>query len=170
MKLHARWLIVGGTAIWLVSLSPIITGLLNRALKNRIYIRLDKAKYTVKDKPVLKISNCGPNVISFGYAYKMEKMINGEWVEVPATHRDVPSAWPAGFIVLPPSKEFRQSIDLSGFDLGEYRICKTVKDEVTEISKTFKKKFARAHAWESMISRKMCVQRFFQQGNFPRRP
>ncbi len=125
----------------LVSLSPIITGPLNCALKNRVYIRLDEAKYIVKDKPVLMISNCGQNEITFGYAYKMEKMINGEWVEVPAIHRDVPSAWPAGLIVLPPSKEFRQSIDLSGFTLGEYRVCKTVKDEVTEISRTFKIKF-----------------------------
>ena len=125
----------------LVSLSPIITVFLNCTLKNGVYVRLDKDKYNVKEKPFLKIINCGPNEITFGIEYKMEKIIDKEWVEVPAIRRDVPSAWPAGLIVLPPCKAFRQSIDLSGFSLGDYRVGKTVKDEVTEISRTFKVEF-----------------------------
>lgn len=135
------WLVIGGIAIVLVSLSPIITVFLNCIFENGVHVRLDKAKYTVKEKPVLKIINCGPNEITFGIDYKMEKMIDEEWVEVPAIRRAAPWAWPAGLIVLPPGKAFRQSIDLGGFSLGDYRVGKTVKDEVTEISRTFKMEF-----------------------------
>lgn len=141
MKMHARWLIFGGIIITFVSLFPIIAGQLNCAVKNRVYLRLDKAEYTVEEKPVLKIINCSPNAITFGYAYSMEKMIDGEWVEVPAIRRNESWAWPAILIGYAPGGVYRQSIDLSGFDPGEYRVCKTIEDEATENSRTLKTEF-----------------------------
>jgi hypothetical protein len=141
LKMHARWLIFGGIIIAFVSLFPTIAGLLNCAVKNGVHLRLDKAEYTVEEKPVLKIINCSPNRFTFGHAYSMEKMIDEEWVEVPAIRRNEEWAWLAWLRVLPPGGVYRQLIDLSGFDPGEYRVCKTIKEEATENSRTLKTGF-----------------------------
>jgi len=137
MRIRLNWLVLGGITITFVFLFPIITEFLDCALKNGVYVSLDKARYTVDEKPILTIKNCGPNEITFGSEYKIEKFIDEEWVEVPA----MPWAWDAARRILPPGQSFRQSIDLSGFSPGDYRVGKTVRDEVTEMSRIFKVKF-----------------------------
>lgn len=141
MRIRRDWLLLGGITISFVFLFPIITGFLDCALKNGVRVSLDKASYTTEEKPILTIKNCGPNEITFGYEYEMEKFIDEEWVEVPALNLDVPWAWPAALCILPPGQSFRQSIDLSGFGPGDYRVGKTVRDEATERSRIFKVKF-----------------------------
>jgi hypothetical protein len=141
MRIRLNWLVFGGITVTFVFLFPIITEFLDCALKNGVHVSLDKTSYMVEEKPILTIKNCGPNEITFGSEYKIEKFIDGEWVEVPAFNLDVPWAWDAAQRILPPGRSFRQSIDLSGFDLGDYRIGKTVRDEVTERSRIFKVKF-----------------------------
>ena len=141
MRIRLNWLVLGGITITFVFLFPIITEFLDCALKNGVYVSLDKARYTVEEKPILTIKNCGPNEITFGSEYKIEKFIDEEWVEVPAYDLDVPWAWPAAQCILPSGQSFRQSIDLSEFGLGDYRVGKTVRDEVTERSRIFKVKF-----------------------------
>ena len=136
-----NWLVLGGITITFVFLFPIITEFLDCALKNGVYVSLDKARYTVEEKPIFTIKNCGPNEITFGSEYKIEKFIDDEWVEVPAYNLDVPWAWEAALRILPPGQSFRQSIYLSGFSPGDYRVGKTVRDEVTEMSRIFKVTF-----------------------------
>ena len=132
-----NWLVLGGITITFVFLFPIITEFLDCALKNGVYVSLDKTRYTVEEKPILTIKNCGPNEITFGSKYNIEKFIDEEWVEVP----DVPWAWDAARRILSPGQSFRQSVDLSGFSPGDYRVGTTVRDEVTEMSRIFKVKF-----------------------------
>ena len=132
-----NWLVLGGITITFVFLFPIITEFLDCALINGVYVSLDKTRYTVEEKPILTIKNCGPNEITFGSPYKIEKFIDEEWVEVP----DVPWAWDAARRILSPGQSFRQSVDLSGFSPGDYRVGTTVRDEVTEMSRIFKVKF-----------------------------
>lgn len=141
MRIRLNWLVLSGITITFVFLFPIITEFLNCAIKNGVYMSLDKASFTVEEKPILTIKNCGPNEITFGIEYKIEKFIDEEWVEVPAFNLDVPWAWTAALYILPPGQSFSQSIDLSGFGPGEYRVGKTVRDEVTERSRIFKVKF-----------------------------
>jgi hypothetical protein len=137
MRIRLNWLVLGGITITFVFLFPVITGFLDCALKNGVYVSLDKASYTVEEKPILTIKNCGPNEITFGSEYKIEKFIDEEWVEVPA----MPWAWDAARLILPPGQSYKQSIDLSGFIHGDYRVGKIVRDEETEMSRIFKVKF-----------------------------
>jgi len=65
--------------------------------------------------------------------------VGEDWVEVPALGPN--AAWTAARCILPYCKSFRQLIDLSRFGPGDYRVLKTVKDEVTEVSTTFVVKF-----------------------------
>jgi hypothetical protein len=141
MRIRLNWLVLGGITITFVFLFPIVTESLDCALKNGVYMSLDKASYTVEEKPILTIKNCGPNEITFGIEYKMEKFIDEEWVEVSALNLDVPWAWPAALRILPPGRSFRQSIDLIGLEPGDYRVVKTVRDEATERSRIFRVKF-----------------------------
>ena len=137
MRIRLNWLVLGGITIIFVFLFPIITEFLDCALINGVYVSLDKTRYTVEEKPILTIKNCGPNEITFGSVYNIEKFIDEEWVEVP----DVPWAWDAARRILSPGQSFRQSVDLSGFSPGDYRVGTTVRDEVTEMSRIFKVKF-----------------------------
>jgi hypothetical protein len=107
--------------------------------KNGVYIRLDKANYTVDEKPVLTIKNSGPNEITFGVDYEIYMKVGEDWVEVPALGPN--TAWTAALCILPHCKSYRQLIDLSRFGPGDYRVFKTVRDEVTGVSTTFVVKF-----------------------------
>ena len=132
-------MIVCGIVVTFVSLYLMVTFSHNRLLKNGVYIRLDKANYTVEEKPVLTIKNSSPNEITFGVDYEIYMKGGEDWVEVPALCPN--AAWTAARCILPYCKSYRQLIDLSRFGPGDYRVLKTVRDELTRVSTTFVVKF-----------------------------
>lgn len=90
---------------------------------------LDKSEYTREEEHTLMITNYGPTQIVFGEAYKIEKLVNGKWVEV--TTNEV---WIMVANILSPGDSYRQSVKLTKFQSGDYRISKLVSAEGTIIS------------------------------------
>jgi len=96
-------------------------------------LRLDKTVYSPKDMMVITIINDGKGNITTGYSFKLYKLENGTWREVPVNRVFIEVA-----VVIGPGKSWKQRVNLADLNLkpGRYRIVKTVvvTDPVTRMS------------------------------------
>ncbi len=86
-------------------------------------IQLDRHVYSPEDTLILKITNNGNANLTTGYAFKLYRLENGRWKEVPLNLAFIEVA-----VVIEPGKSWEQRIDLSKLKLesGHYKIEKTV--------------------------------------------
>jgi len=99
-----------------------------------VSVKLDNSHYTDKNA-ILTITNYGPNAISFGSQYKIERKEVEIWVEV--SPFPPISAWTAELNMLKPGKSSNYTIKIDTLAQGEYRVSKTIKDEATQKNITF---------------------------------
>jgi hypothetical protein len=103
---------------------------------SRIAVRVQLDAYSYADeRPVLSITNYGSNVVTYGSEYKIERRKGESWIEVSPFPPN--SAWTAVAIIVRPGETRKQSIKIDGLEPGEFRLSKTVRDEVIEKSTTF---------------------------------
>ncbi|NJE10467.1 immunoglobulin-like domain-containing protein [Thermococcus sp. MAR1] len=86
-------------------------------------MKLDKTVYSPNDTMVMTITNNGNANFTTGYAFKLYKLENGTWKEVPVNLMFIEIA-----IIIEPGKSWEQRVKLSSLNLkpGHYKIEKTV--------------------------------------------
>ena len=96
-------------------------------------ILLDKTVYSPNDTMIITITNNGNCNFTTGYAFKLYRLENGTWREVPVNMAFIEVA-----VVIEPGKSWEQRVNLVNLNLepGHYRIEKTVvvTDPVNKMS------------------------------------
>ncbi|WP_457751638.1 immunoglobulin-like domain-containing protein [Thermococcus sp.] len=96
-------------------------------------ITLNKRVYSPNDTMELTIVNSGKTNLTTGYAFKLYRLENGTWKEVPLNLMFIEIA-----VIIEPGKSWEQRINLKDLNLepGHYRIEKTVvvTDPANEVS------------------------------------
>jgi len=96
-------------------------------------ILLDKSVYSPTDTMVISITNNGNANFTTGYDFKLYRLENGTWKEVPVNLAFIEVA-----VVIEPGKSWEQRVNLAHLNLkpGHYRIEKTVvvTDPVNKMS------------------------------------
>ncbi|ASJ00854.1 immunoglobulin-like domain-containing protein [Thermococcus gorgonarius] len=99
------------------TLGPIVT------VESASFMHPDKAFYSPNDTMILTITNKGNATITTGYAFRLYRLEDWGWREVPVnlTFAEV-------LVTIGPGKRWEQRIDLSKLSLtpGHYRIVKIV--------------------------------------------
>lgn len=99
------------------SLGPIVP------VENASFMHPDKAFYSPNDTMVLTITNKGNDTVTTGYAFRLYRLEDWEWREVP-----VNMTFAQVLITIGPGESWEQKIELAKLNLGpgHYRIEKTV--------------------------------------------
>ncbi|ASJ07252.1 immunoglobulin-like domain-containing protein [Thermococcus pacificus] len=96
-------------------------------------LKLDKTVYSPNDTMLITITNKGDGNITTGYAFRLYRLENGTWNEVPVNLVFIEVA-----VVIEPGKSWEQKVNLADLklDQGHYRIVKTVSvtDPVTKMA------------------------------------
>jgi len=94
-----------------------------RAENLSVVMKLDRGSYAANDTLQLVIINGGKLNATTGYGFRLYRLENGKWVEVPVRMMFIQTA-----VIIPPGKEWEQRVKLSDLDLkpGHYRIVKSV--------------------------------------------
>jgi hypothetical protein len=96
-------------------------------------MKLDKTVYSPTDTMVITITNNGNANFTTGYAFRLYKLENGTWKEVPVNLAFIEVA-----VVIEPGKSWEQRVNLADLNLepGHYKIEKTVvvTDPVNKMS------------------------------------
>ncbi|ASJ13921.1 immunoglobulin-like domain-containing protein [Thermococcus radiotolerans] len=97
------------------------------------FMKLDKTVYSPTDTMVISITNNGNANFTTGYHFKLYRLENGTWKEVPVNLAFIEVA-----VVIEPGKSWEQRVNLAHLNLkpGHYRIEKTVvvTDPVNKMS------------------------------------
>ena len=97
------------------------------------FMKLDKTVYSPTDMMVITITNNGNANFTTGYDFKLYRLENGAWKEVPVNLAFIEVA-----VVIEPGKSWEQRVNLAHLNLkpGHYRIEKTVvvTDPVNKMS------------------------------------
>jgi len=88
-----------------------------------IALEIDKSIYSPKDTMILTIVNNAETNATTSYHFKLFRLNNGEWEEVPVNLMFIEVA-----VIIEPGKSWEQRIKLEDLDLepGRYRIVKKV--------------------------------------------
>ncbi|NJE31326.1 hypothetical protein E3E38_09760 [Thermococcus sp. 18S1] len=96
-------------------------------------MKLDKTVYSPNDTMVITITNNGNANFTTGYAFKLYKLEDGTWKEVPVNLMFIEIA-----VMIEPGKSWEQRVNLADLNLepGHYKIEKTVvvTDPVNKMS------------------------------------
>ena len=94
-----------------------------RAENLSVVMKLDRGSYAANDTLQLVIINRGKLNATTGYGFRLYRLENGKWVEVPVRLMFIQTA-----VIIPPGKEWEQGVKLSDLNLkpGHYRIVKSV--------------------------------------------
>ncbi|WP_297506961.1 immunoglobulin-like domain-containing protein [Thermococcus sp.] len=114
-------LVVGISAYYLLSGKE---GKASQGEQNRaVFLKLDKAVYTSEDTMTITIVNRGNVTITTSYNFRLYKLENGEWKEVPVKLMFIQVA-----VTIEPGKSWEQKVKLSdlGLSPGHYMIEKSV--------------------------------------------
>jgi hypothetical protein len=94
-------------------------------------IKLDKEVYSPRDTMTITVTNNGNANITTSYHFKLYRLENGEWKEVPVNLMVIEVA-----VIIEPGKSWEQRINLADLNLepGHYAIVKTLvfTDPVTK--------------------------------------
>ena len=104
-----------------------------------VRVSLDKDEYYKGEEATLKITNRGKREITFGMSYRFMKKTNDTWVEVPALGPN--EAWTAALLILPPGRSYKQVVDLSRLEVGDYVLFKEIYFGESGEGKTFTIRF-----------------------------
>ena len=100
-----------------------------------VEMRTGRAEYLQGEEPVLIIKNQGPNTVSLGSYYWLQKHWDDEWVTIPFKEN---VGFPAWLMMLEPGKEYRERIRFGGLvevpGEGRYRIAKELSIEEMELT------------------------------------
>ena len=94
-----------------------------RAENLSVVMNLDRSSYTANDTLRLTMINRGKLNATTGYGFRLYRLENGKWVEVPVRMMFIQTA-----VIIPPGKEWEQRVKLSDLELtpGHYKIVKSV--------------------------------------------
>jgi hypothetical protein len=130
-------------------------------LQFNVIIGLNKYVFDSQDTAQLIITNEDSQQIMFGTPYKIEKHLDGEWVEVfPFSYIGnwtgeprILSYWSRPALILPAGRTTTQEIKIDTLESGHYRVSKTITHERTQTELTFTLEFdIRAQAqWEKIF-------------------
>ncbi len=95
---------------------------------------MNKHSFQSTDDATLFIANVGPNLITCGSLYTIEREVDQDWIEVSPFPPN--SAWTAEQRLLRPDRTSSQRIWIDTLESGLYRVSKTFEDSVTEESIT----------------------------------
>ncbi len=100
-----------------------------------VEMRTGRAEYLQGEEPVLIIKNQGPNTVSFGSYYWLQRHRDGDWVTIPFREN---VGFPAWLMMLEPGKEYRERIRFGGLvevpGEGRYRIAKELSIEEMDLT------------------------------------
>ncbi|ASJ04728.1 MULTISPECIES: immunoglobulin-like domain-containing protein [Thermococcus] len=90
---------------------------------NGIVLKLDRTSYSPRDTMVLRVINKANLNATTSYHFKLYRLENGEWKEVPVNLVFIEVA-----VVVEPGKSWEQRVKLSSLNLGpgHYKIVKKV--------------------------------------------
>jgi len=92
--------------------------------------RLDRTVYgDGEETAVLTLENAGPTVLVFGVDYRIEKLEDGEWRDVPLDLAFIDIA-----LMLQPGQSHELQVDLRKLGPGEYRVVKPLWAEGLDLS------------------------------------
>ncbi len=104
-----------------------------------VRVFLDKDEYHTGEQVILKSTNRGRREIRFDTYYRIMKKINDTWVDVLVLGPN--EAWTAAQLILPSGRSFRQVIDLSSLEAGDYMLLKKIDYYDSGEEKTFAVRF-----------------------------
>lgn len=102
-----------------------------------VELKLDKEKYTVEDKPNLLIKNIGSSFTSINVSYWYERKEGDNWVPVEWDH--VFTDQYIGY--LDPEEDYVQTLILPSCEAGDYRVGKTLRILMTNVTEDFYAEF-----------------------------
>jgi len=106
-------------------------------VENASFMHPDKAFYSPNDTMILTITNKGNGTVTTGYAFRLYRLEDWEWKEIP-----VNLMFAEVLVTIEPGKSWEQRIDLSKLNLepGHYRIEKAlvITDPVNKMSMKIK--------------------------------
>ena len=104
-----------------------------------VRVFLDKDEYHTQEEVILETTNRGRREIRFDTYYRIIIKINDTWVDVRVLGPN--EACAAAQLILPPGKPFRQAIDLSRLEVGDYVLLKKIDYYDSGEEKTFAVRF-----------------------------
>lgn len=100
-----------------------------------VEMRTGRAEYLQGEDPMLIIRNRGPNTVTFGYYYWLQRYQDGEWVTIPFKEN---VGFPAWLMILKPGGFYRYRIHFGGLtevpSEGRYRIAKELSIEDMDLT------------------------------------
>lgn len=95
-----------------------------------VEMRTGRTEYLQEEEPMLIIRNRGPNTVTFGSYYWLQRLQDGEWVTIPFKEN---VGFPAWLMMLEPGDKYREKIHFGGLtevpSQGKHRIAKELAIE-----------------------------------------
>ena len=118
-----------------------------------VEMRTGRAEYLQGEDPMLIIRNRGPNTVTFGYYYRIQRHQDGDWVTIPFKEN---VGFPAWLMILEPGKKYWYRIHFGGLievpHEGRYRIAKELSIEEMDLTLTKYAEFYIRSSWSySMV-------------------
>ena len=100
-----------------------------------VEMRTGRAEYLQGEEPMLIIRNRGPNTVTFGYYYWLQRYQDGEWVTIPFKEN---VGFPAWLMILKPGGFYWYRIHFGVLNEvpseGRYRIAKELSIEEMDLT------------------------------------
>ncbi len=125
--------------LWLILFASLLTRCLGYYFRPVIgagvEMRTGKAEYFQGEDPMLIIRNRGPNTVTFGYYYWLQRYQDGEWVTIPFREN---VGFPAWLMILEPGEKYRDIVHFGGLvevpGEGRYRVAKELSIEEMDLT------------------------------------